>query len=95
MEEKENSQELIELEEDFIVIAVPADTVEIEIKSKFYSQGKLQEVARTMDFPEVRAMFKEAQDGYIPSNAIFSLVDPGKSKALRLVEEYLGEHEVE
>lgn len=95
MEGKDTSQEFIELEEEFIVLAIPADTVEVEIKSKFYSQGEIHEAAKTMNFAEVRAMFKEARAGYIPSNALFSLVDMSKSQAQRLAAKYIGEYEDE
>ena len=89
---KENvGHESVELEEEFIVLAVPADTVEIEIKSKFYFDGEICEAYKTIGFPEVRQMFQEARDGYIPSNAVFSIRKMGKDKVEELVRKYIGE----
>lgn len=81
--------EYMELNEDFIVLAVPEDTVQVEIAATIYIDGKLKRVARVMGFPEVRAAFKEANDGYMPSDAIFSLRPMGEEKVTALVEKYL------
>lgn len=71
-------QEIIELENEFIVIAVPKNTVEVTISAKVYHDGKLQDVHRTMDFDEVREAFKEAEQGYIPSDAVFTITPLGE-----------------
>lgn len=91
MTERINTDEYVELEEDFIVLAVPSDSVEIEIKSKFYEDGEIHEAKRTIGFSEVRRMFQEARDGYIPSNAVFSLRPVGKDKIEALLKKYIDE----
>lgn len=91
MTEQIDTDEYVELEEDFIVLAVPSDSVEIEIKSRFYEGGEIHEAKRTIGFPEVRSMFQEARDGYIPSNAVFSLMPVGKEKMEALLKKYINE----
>lgn len=89
MEEKD----FLELEEDFIVIAVPSHTVEVTITAKVFEDGELHTVQKTMDFDEVRRAFKEAHDGYIPSDAVFTLTDIAKDKLAKLLEAYTTEEE--
>lgn len=82
-------EEFIELEQDFIVLAIPADTAEINIEASVFHGGKVEKVGRKFEFGEIREMFKEAQDGYIPSDALFSLAPVGKDRITRLVEKYI------
>lgn len=84
-----DSREIVELDEDFIVIAVPVDTVELKLTAKIYSDGELQTVEKVMPFQEVRAAMKEANDGYIPSDAVFTLAPLGREKITALVDRYL------
>ena len=88
-------QEIIELENEFIVLAVPKDTVEVTISAKVFHDGRLQEVHRTMDFGEVRDAFKEAEEGYIPSDAVFSLTPLGKQYVEELIKKQRGLFEEE
>ena len=85
MEEKE----IIELDSGFIVLTVPSDTVEVEITATVYMNGKLQKVKRTMEFPEVREAMQEAEDGYIPSDAVFSLTPLPEEKITEIVKRYM------
>ena len=78
----------LELEQEFIVLAVPRDSVEIEISAKVYKDGELLDVARTMPLNEVREAIQEAKDCYIPSDAIFTLTDLGKEYAEELIKRY-------
>ena len=78
-------EEIVELEDDFIVLAVPKDTVEVTISAKVYHNGKLQDVHRTMPPQEVREAFQEAKHGYIPSDAIFTLTPLGEKYAEELI----------
>ncbi|MBP5462732.1 MAG: hypothetical protein J6Y20_11520 [Lachnospiraceae bacterium] len=78
----------IELDEEFIVLAVPASTLELEISATVWIDGKPVDVSRHMPFDEVRAAIKEAQEGYIPSDAIFSLTELGEKELERLREKY-------
>lgn len=86
-----NKKELIDLDEDFIVLAVPTNTVEVTIEATIFINGKLERVAKTMDFAEVKAAFKEAEDGYIPSDAVFTLAPTKEEKITDLVRKYLEE----
>lgn len=79
------------LDEDFIVLAVPSDTVEVKITATIYADGKIERVEKTMNFREVRRAMKEANDGYIPSDAVFTLRPLGEEKITALVKKYLEE----
>ncbi len=63
----------VNLEEGFIVLAIPSTTVEVYISAKVWHNGEVITVGRTMPFEEVRAAFQEAEQGYIPSDTVFSL----------------------
>ena len=85
----------IELTEQYIVLAIPKDTVEVDITAKVWHKGGIVNVKKTMDFDEVRAMFKEAEQGYFPEDAIFTLTDLGKEELARLKAEQLARLEEE
>ena len=89
------NKEIIELENEFIVLAVPKNTVEVTISAKIYHNGELQDVHRTMDFQEVREAFKEAEQGYIPSDAVFTLTPLGKKYVEELIQKQRGLFEEE
>ena len=81
--------ETVELDQEFIVLAIPDDTVELTITAKIYIDHELREVESHMNFPDVRAAIREAQDGYIPSDALFSLAPVGEDKMKKLLEKYM------
>lgn len=84
------NKNVAELDSDFIVLAIPKRTIEVEINAKAWIDGEVVEVKRTMDFEEVREMFAEAANGYIPTDAVFTLSpNYGKSKLEALVDSYL------
>ena len=87
------NREMINLEDVFIVLAIPADTVEVEICATVYLDGELKKVSRKMPFNEVREAIKEADDGYIPSDAVFSLVPMGEDKIAALIKKYMDKTE--
>lgn len=88
--QKDNIQNIVDLDEEFIVIAIPASTVEIELSAKVWHNRNVVTVTRTMPFDEVRDAIKEAKEGYIPSDALFVLnPDASKSKLEKLVQSYL------
>ena len=78
----------LELENDFIVLAIPVNTVDLEIRAKVMIDGELVPVMRTMRLDEIREAFKEAEHGYIPSDAVFSLTPLGELELERLKEKY-------
>jgi hypothetical protein len=89
-----SEQEFLDLEDEFIVLAIPSRTVEVEIAAKIWHDGKVITVSRTMEFEEVRAAFEEAKEGYVPSNAVYVLNENyNRSKLERLLVKYCGEEE--
>lgn len=84
----ENNEKTIELKEEFIVLAIPSSTIEVEIKAKVWEDGKVMDVSKTMSIDEVRAAIKEAQDAYIPSDTVFTLTDIGREKLEELKARY-------
>lgn len=89
-------KKLLELDENFIAIAIPANTVEITFSAKVWHNGEVITVKRTLPFEEVKEAFKEAEEGYIPSDAVFVLnPDAPKSKVEQLVQTYLDRAEEE
>lgn len=84
----ENKKDVVELDEDFIVIAVPSTTLDLEISATVWVDGKAVDVCKHMSFDEVRVAIKEAQECYIPSDTIFTLTDLGRKELERLREKY-------
>lgn len=90
-EEELSDKDYMTLDEEFIALAIPDDTVEIDITAKIYFNHELHEVTKHMDFPEVRAAIREAKKGYIPSNALFCLRKTGRDKIEDLLDRYMNE----
>ncbi len=93
MNGKLSDAELVALDEEFIVLAVPADTVEVEITATVFLDGELKTAYKKMGFAEVRSAMNEAEDGYIPSNAIFTLTKTGEDKLEELLRRYMDDIE--
>lgn len=83
----------MELENEFIVLAIPSSSVEVEITATIFLDGELHKCKRKMNFQEVRDAIQEAKDGYIPSDAVFTLTDLGREYLEKLKERYRGEDE--
>lgn len=92
MDEK-NKENGIELKEGYMVLAVPTTAMEITITAKVWANGEVVEVQKTMPFEEIREAFKEADECYIPSNAIFTLSDIGRERLERMKAEQLAKFE--
>ena len=71
----------IELEQKYAVISVPSNTVELTINAMIYLNCELKTVHTKYNMAEVQKAIKEAEDGYIPSDAKFALTDKGKAIA--------------
>ena len=97
MQDKEKREykpgDTMQLDQEFIVIAIPDDTVGLTINAKIYIDGELHEVTRDMDFPEVRAAIREARAGYIPSDGLFTLCKTGDEKIKDLLNRYINDEE--
>ena len=87
MDEQNVTQEFT-LDEEYIVLAIPKTTLEVEIIAKVWHDEEVIKVSKTLPFEEVLAAFMEADQGYIPENAVFSLTDKG----LREMEELKMKH---
>lgn len=75
----EETREIVELSSSYAVIDLPDDTVEAKITATILRNGGLERVERTLTTKEVWKAFKEAEDGYIPSDAVFEITDEGRS----------------
>ena len=78
--------DLLDLDQAFIVIAIPDNTVELDITAKIYLDHGLVYVGRHMDFQEVREAIREASDGYVPSDALFTFAPTRREKLQKLLE---------
>ena len=67
----------IELEQQYAVISIPVNTVELKICAKIYLDGEIKEVHTDYDMAGVKNAVDEAEQGYIPSDATFCLTDNG------------------
>lgn len=83
----------IDLDQEFIVLSIPSSTMELDIKAQIYIDRELVNVCRHMDFQEVRDAIKEAQDGYIPGDALFVLAPTGREKLEKLLDRYSAEED--
>ncbi len=70
-------ENMVELNEKYIVISVPQNAVEVEITARVYSDGKIMDVSKKMDLDELREAFKDAEENYLDPNATFELTDKG------------------
>ena len=69
---------IIELSEKMAVIAIPENSVEITMRIKvFKGGGELETVERTLDMSAIRAAIQEAEDNYIPDDAVFQVTEKG------------------
>lgn len=76
--------EEIELEQEYIVLSIPNESVEITITAKIFHNGELHTVTSKMGLAEIRAAVQEAKDGYIPSDAMFYLTPLGEEVLRKL-----------
>ena len=76
----------IELEQNYAVVSIPSNTVELTINAMIYLHGELKMVQTKYDMAEVQKAIKEAEEGYISSDAKFVLTDKGKKIAQLFIE---------
>ena len=79
--------EEVELTNDYIVLEIPENSVEVAVIAKVWMGDKIQTVTRTLGMKEIKAAVKEAEAIYIPQDAMFVLTDVGRK--------YLDEHRAE
>ena len=79
-----NNEDGIRLDEDFIVLTIPKNTVELRMLLQVYIDHTLVPVTKDMDMFEIREAFKKAEDGYIDEDDEFVLSDEAKAYLDRL-----------
>ena len=85
----DEEKEIVELDNQYAIVEIPENCVELTLQCKVFLDGKIQTVMRTMDMNAIREAFDEYKDaeecGYIPPNAIFTLTEEGKKYAEELM----------
>ena len=85
----DEEKEIVELDNQWAIIEIPENCVELTLQCTVYLDGKLQTVMRTMSMKEIKEAFGEyevaEECGYIPPNAVFSLTEEGKKYAEELI----------
>ena len=71
-EQTEMEQKGIELNEDYAVIFLPTEAVEVIISAKVYHEGEILSVHRNLNMKDVQEAFRRGED-YWPPDATFSL----------------------
>ena len=74
-----NNEDGIRLDEDFIVLTIPKNTIELRMLLQVYVDHTLVPVTKDMDMFEIREAFKKAEDGYIDEDDEFVLSDEAKA----------------
>lgn len=67
----------IELAQEYAIVVLPRNSIEVEIQAKIYQDGKIVTVANTMTMDDIRKAFKEAAEGYMPEDATFQITEKG------------------
>ena len=74
----ENENPIIELTSVRAMIYVPENAVEGELTFTVYQDGELSKVTQTMDVKELREAIRNAEEGYIDEDDVFTLTDKGR-----------------
>lgn len=69
---------MVELEQQYAVIGIPANTVEFTIIASVYLDGDIKKFQSVFNMADVNKAVREAERGYIPEDATFSLTEKGK-----------------
>ena len=82
-------KEEVTLNNDYAILEIPENCVELTLQCRVMLDGKLKTVARTMDMKEIRDALEEyklaEEFGYIPPDAVFALTEEGKKYAEELM----------
>lgn len=78
--ETKNQPEGLELMSDYAVVMLPRDAVWLEMTIKVAQDGEIIKVGQKMDFDSIRKAFKDAEDNYLPPDAMFSLTEKGRAE---------------
>lgn len=87
--QNEQDKEIVKLDNQYAIVELPENCVELTLQCKVFLDGELQTVMRTMDMKDIREAFDEykaaEEMGYIPPNAVFTLTEEGKRYAEELM----------
>ena len=75
---EEDTKNIIELKEEFVVLSIPSSTVELTINVKIYNDGQIIDAYRKLSIEEVREAIEEARKNYIPDDAVYRITEEGK-----------------
>ena len=76
-----NQGEEIELDQEYIVLAIPETALEVKIEAKIYYDGELKTAIKKLNMKEVRDGFIDADENYFDPDAKFVLTEKGKALA--------------
>ena len=79
--------EEITLESQYAVVQFPVNAVEVTISAKVYMNGEIRTVEQVLSMQDVKAAVQEAEDNYIPPDAVFTLTPEGERYAKTLLED--------
>ena len=79
--------EEITLESQYAVVQFPINAVEVTISAKVYMNGEIRTVEQVLSMQDVKAAVQEAEDNYIPPDAVFTLTPEGERYFQTLIEE--------
>ena len=75
---RKKKREMIELDEKYAVVCIPADTIELRLTARILLQGKVKEVSKDLTMHDVRKAMREAEDWYIPEDEKHTFTEAGK-----------------
>lgn len=73
-----NDDDGVWMDNDFIVLSIPKNTIELRMLMQVYVNGTIVPVTKDLDMHEVREAFQKAADGYIDEDDEFVLTDKAK-----------------
>ena len=71
--DEEAGKRAIELQENYAVLSLPKEAVEVNLAVQVYHGGKIITVERTLSLEDIREAFKSAEDDYFAPDDIWSL----------------------
>lgn len=81
----DEEKKVVELDNQYAIVEIPENCVELTLQCTVYLGGKLQTVMRTMSMKDIKEAFGEyevaEECGYIPPNALFTFTEKGKDYA--------------
>lgn len=82
-------EEYVELEQDYAIVALPKNTLTVEITAKVFDEAKSEilTVSRKMTVEEVKRAKELADECYIPDDAVFTLTESGREYVESLLNE--------